>query len=72
MPTLSEMLSQLSDSMAQLSQKAKEAEERTAEARAYTHEQLEAHAAEARATAQRRHDELTTRAAEIKGEVASS
>ena len=40
--------------MAELSQRAKEAEEHAAAARNETREQLEARAAEARATAQRR------------------
>ncbi len=72
MPTVSESLAKISASMAELSQRAKEAEDRIAAARNETHEQLEARVAEAKATAQRRREEMKARGATVKDELASA
>ena len=61
MPTVSESLARLSESMAGLSQRVKEAEDHLAAARKETREQLEARVAGAKATAQRRREEIKTR-----------
>jgi len=71
MPTVSESLAKMSASMAELSQRAKEAEDHIAAARNETHEQLQARVAEAKATAQRRGEEMKARGATVKDELAS-
>src|SRR5690348_2584261 len=58
--------------MTELSEKAKEAQARTAQARTETHEQLEAHASDARAAVQRRRAELSGRAGEAKEDMSSN
>lgn len=65
MPTVSE-------SMAKLSQRAKEAEDHIAAARNETHEQLAAHVAEAKATAQRRREEMKARGTKAKDDLAAA
>ena len=72
MPTVSESLAKLSASMAELSQRAKDAEDHIAAARKETHEQLETRVAEARATAQRRREEMKTRGAKVNDQLASA
>ena len=72
MPTVSESLAKLSASMAELSQRAKEAEDHIAAARKETHEQLETRVAEAKASAQRRREEIKTRGAKMNDQLASA
>ena len=72
MPTVSESLAKMSASMAELSQRAKEAEDHIAAARNETHEQLQARVAEAKATAQRRREEMKAHGATVKDELASA
>lgn len=72
MPTVSESLAKLSSSMNELSQRAKEAEDHTAAARNDTREQLQAHAAQARTTAQQRREEMKARGAKTKDDLASA
>jgi len=72
MPTVSESLARLSESMAGLSQRAKEAEDHLAATRKETREELEARVAGAKATAQRRREEIKTRGTTVKDELASA
>ena len=72
MPTVSESQAKLSAAMAELSQRAKEAGEHMAAARSETREQLEARAAEARTTAQRRREETKARRAKVQDDLASA
>jgi hypothetical protein len=67
MPTVPD---RLSASMAELSQRAKEAEDHAVAARNETREQLEARAAAARATAQRRREEMKARGAKMQDDLA--
>ena len=72
MPTVSESLAKLSASMAELSQRAKDAEDHMAAARKETHEQPETRVAEAKATAQRRREEMKTRGTKVNDQLASA
>jgi hypothetical protein len=67
-----EIMPTVSESLAKLSQRAKEAEDHAATARNETREQLEARAAAARATAQRRREELKARGAKMQDDLASA
>ena len=67
-----EIMPTVSESLAKLSQRAKEAEDHIAAARNETHEQLQARVAEAKATAQRRREEMKAHGATVKDELASA